>query len=187
MNRSMLVFLAFLAGFMVAVSLREFRSNQSVFAQPPSSWNGRLFYLSKNRVQGNAARTACAVGYHMASLWEIYDVSALKYDTTNGQTTDDSGSGPPTNVNFGWIRTGMASFAGSLDDAGQANCNVWTSNSQTVYGTAIGLSEGWRLTLTIRTAISPWIPELTRAPGTGAAPTGSPSCATQQPVWCVQN
>src|SRR5436309_14626346 len=54
----------------------------------------RRFYLTKESFQGNQAITACASGYHMASRFEILDVSVLQYDTGKGLTTDDSGAGP---------------------------------------------------------------------------------------------
>jgi hypothetical protein len=45
-------------------------------------WNGRAFYLTKGKFQGNAAISACGnAGYHMAGLWEIHEPSLLKYDT----------------------------------------------------------------------------------------------------------
>src|SRR5207245_10636606 len=59
--------------------------------------NGRRrFYLTNESFQGNQAITACASGYHMASRFEILDVSVLQYDTGKGLTTDDSGAGPPS-------------------------------------------------------------------------------------------
>jgi hypothetical protein len=75
----------------------------------------RKFYLAQGGFTGSQALTACAVGYHMASLWEIFEVSTPRYDTTLGATTDDSGFGPPKfsgvdNLQFvgaGYIRTGF--------------------------------------------------------------------------------
>jgi len=60
---------------------------------------------------GAHALTACVLGFHMASLWEIFNVSVLEYDTSLGATMDDSGSGPPADV-LGWIRTGFNSNGG---------------------------------------------------------------------------
>jgi hypothetical protein len=68
----------------------------------------RKFYLTKTEFTGSQPLTACAKKFHMASMWEIFDVSTLRYDTENGFTLDDSGSGPPTNF-FGWVRTGFSS------------------------------------------------------------------------------
>jgi hypothetical protein len=67
----------------------------------------RKFYLTQTLDNGSQALSACAAGYHMASLWEIFDPSNLKYDTTLGVTQADSGSGPPSKETTasGWIRT----------------------------------------------------------------------------------
>src|SRR5258708_6276766 len=66
------------------------------------------YYLTRGTFQGNAVLTACAGGYHPASLWEIRDTSNLQYDTSRGVTQADSGSGPPSEA-WGWIRTGSSS------------------------------------------------------------------------------
>jgi hypothetical protein len=70
----------------------------------------RKFYLTQDKFNGSEALTACAEGYHMASLWDIFDISNLNYDTTLGLTYDDSGSAPPSDN--GWIRTGVPSNGG---------------------------------------------------------------------------
>ena len=64
----------------------------------------RAFYLTTTTHTGAQATTACAAGFHMASLWEIFDPSNLRYDATVGATADDSGAGPP--FLGGWVRTG---------------------------------------------------------------------------------
>jgi len=56
---------------------------------------GRKFYLTRGVFSGADALKACAKGYHMASLWEIFDVSTLRYNDKLGATSDDSGSGRP--------------------------------------------------------------------------------------------
>jgi hypothetical protein len=66
---------------------------------------GKKFFLSRNTVWGDQALDACGQGYHMASLWEIFDPTLLKYDTKRGGTLGDAGSGPPAGLQ-GWIRTG---------------------------------------------------------------------------------
>src|SRR5437899_259888 len=65
----------------------------------------RSFYLTKATHKGFAGETACALGYHMASLWEIHEPSNLSYNTTLGLTGKDTGQGPPSGLS-GWIRTG---------------------------------------------------------------------------------
>jgi hypothetical protein len=96
----------------------------------------RQFYLAKNSFSGSEALTACADGYHMASLWEISDTSNLRYNITLGVTLDDSGQGPPA-APAGWVRTGYSSDNSST--AGMGNCNAWTSDSSENYGTVIYL------------------------------------------------
>ena len=95
MKRLQLVFLCSLAGF-IGAGAQHYMSSGVLAANGSLRCNGRKFYLSKQTFQGNQALHACAAGYHMASWWEIYDASAVEYDTTLWQTTDDSGSGPPT-------------------------------------------------------------------------------------------
>src|SRR5437763_13875468 len=56
----------------------------------------RRFYLTKATFQGNQVLDACARGFHMAPRFEILDVSTLRYDARIGLTSDDSGSGPPS-------------------------------------------------------------------------------------------
>jgi hypothetical protein len=124
------------------------------------------FYLTPTGVAGDQALTACAPGYHMASLWEIFDPSNLTYDTKLGFVTDDSGSGPPTAR--GWIRTGFQ--AEVSNNAGQANCNAWKSSSSSDYGTIVGLFPIWGVD---PISISPWAAHIDL-------------CSDSVPVWCVQ-
>lgn len=53
---------------------------------------GRHVYLTANTYLPAYARSACVSGYHMASLWEIMDVSNLIYDYAHpdAMTRDDS-------------------------------------------------------------------------------------------------
>ncbi len=55
----------------------------------------RKFYLTKTYHNGAQALSACATGYHMASMWEIHQPSNLRYDTDLGFIVADSGFGPP--------------------------------------------------------------------------------------------
>src|SRR5262245_3469439 len=50
------------------------------------------YYLTAAKFPGDAVLTACASGYHMASLWEIWDPSNLQYDIGRGFAQDDSGA-----------------------------------------------------------------------------------------------
>lgn len=96
------------------------------------------YYLTNGLYTGAQALSACAPGYHMASLWEILDTSNLHYNTSLGYTTDDSGYGPP--YGGGWIRTGAASDTGS---PGEGNCLAWTSDSAAYSGTTMSLPSNW--------------------------------------------
>lgn len=97
----------------------------------------RDYYLTAATYNGANATEACANGYHMASMWEILDPSSLKYNTSLGYTTDDSGTGPP--VARGWVRTGYVSDNG--ETIGAANCEAWTT--LVGYGTVATLPNSW--------------------------------------------
>lgn len=126
------------------------------------------YYLTNGTFDGDEATTACAAGYHMASMWEIRDPSALRYDTALGYATDDSGSGPPSRS--AWIRTGYASNASINDGAGMVNCNAWTSDSASDWGTYVYLNDTWSSAY----ADSYWL-----------ATMGL--CTNELPVWCMQD
>jgi hypothetical protein len=107
-----------------------------------SSAGMRQYYLTKNDYNGADADTACASGYHMASLWEILDPSNLKYDTDLGMVRDDSGQGPPTFPYFGgWVRTGY--YDNTSATPGMGNCDAWISSSSGDYGTTAYLPNDW--------------------------------------------
>jgi hypothetical protein len=128
----------------------------------------RGFYITKHKFTGSQALSACANGYHMASLWEIFDISNLRYNTTLGHTTDDSGSGPP--IMHGWIRTGLDA-SGNSDIVGFDNCLAWSTDKSTQKGSAVGLNFFWG---NPASAIDPWVGLLF-------------TCDFLEPVWCVQN
>jgi hypothetical protein len=129
----------------------------------------RKFYLTQDFFTGSQALTACANKFHMASLWEIFEVSTLRYDIENGFVSDDSGSGPP-GTRAGWVRTGFSSLNISTDP-GKTNCSLWTTD--TGFGTIIVLDSTWD-NLGLDFSISPW-----RA--------GVAFCSNPLPVWCVQD
>jgi hypothetical protein len=131
------------------------------------------FYLTVAKYYGDEPLTACAPGYHMASLWEIADPSNLRYDTTLGVTSADSGSGPPTGPPqeyVGWVRTGYHSPDVSAYP-GLANCNAWTSSNGVHNGTAVGLPYNWQTSVG---DVGPWTAGITSCGG------------TQWRVWCVR-
>lgn len=120
----------------------------------------KRFYLTVEEHKGRAALTACASGFHMASLWEIFDPSDLDYDTALGRTEADSGSGPPSAD--GWVRTGEAPF--------NAHCEVWTSDGSGVQA-RLAPSSTWDDPATV---VSPWVVTLN-------------DCFFADPVWCVED
>lgn len=165
-------------GWIGAATYSSLRS--AVASTPLQPYTMRGYYLTKNRVQGNAASTACGPGYHMASMWEILNPSTLKYDTTLGAAEDDSGSGPPSanRIGVGWMRGGSRSSGAAIE--GLSNCLVWTDNSSNHYGTAAGLP-GDLSTKTTASPVYPWVPAGNPANG------GAIACSTAIAVWCVQN
>ncbi len=128
----------------------------------------RRYYLTAtNTHTGSQALTACAVGYHMASLWEIHDITGLRYETSLGFTELDSGSGPPTSQQ-GWVRTGGTprNLSGIQ---GENNCLAWESNEQA--GTVVSLTMSWNAPTVIGT---PWT-------------TTEILCSDDTRVWCVED
>ena len=101
-------------------------------ASTASSSGLRKFYRTKDAYTPTLASTACAPGYHFASIWELLDPSNLEYA---GELPDawvgplyDMGEGPPTGSE-GWplqayVRTGYNADVSGV--RGQANCNGWT-------------------------------------------------------------
>jgi hypothetical protein len=160
----LLILAGILAALPSGVSRGQGRSEKKSDACEP-----RRFYLTNSWHKGNEALSACATGYHMASLWEIHDLSNLKYDTTLGFTRSDAGSGPPAN-SYGWVRTGWDANETNLP--GSSNCNAWTSESPFGEGTAVALHPRW--SATDGSVISPW----TAVGGL---------CFEPFRVWCLQD
>lgn len=138
----------------------------------------RAFYLTDTLFWGDQVLTACTSGFHTASLFEILDVSNLRYATevTSAAYLDDSGAGPPSGI-WGWIRTGSSADV-SLNP-GQANCNGWTSSSGLEYGTQVGLAIDWSSTSTALGWLGPW---LATTDCCGSLPG---LCNFGEPVWCI--
>ena len=141
----------------------------TVVAETEKEKAPRNFYLTTTEHNGSQALTACAEGYHMASVWEILDPSNLRYDTALGFMQQDSGFGPPTGRS-GWIRTGY--FATDFGTPGNANCRAWTNASNANTGTLVVLGGMWDSTNA--KAISPW-------------ETSELACHLTNHVWCVQD
>ena len=164
-----LLTLALLAA--VSLSYLAWGQREAAASAPRSSAAGstgmRRYYQTNVTYAGADADTACAPGYHMASLWEILDPSALKYDVGLGEHQADSGQGPPSGY-VGWVRTGWNSS--DLSTAGMGNCNGWSSNSSSDHGTGISLSINWDAPQ----AIYAW--DVTTM-----------TCSMETDVWCVED
>jgi len=115
---------------------------QTVDASSPSAptfTSMRRYYLTISTKSGAGPLTACATGYHMASLWEILDTTQLEYNSSLEFVQGDTGYGPPTYV-YGWIRTGY--FSSTSSTPGLGNCSVWT-NGTSGSGTIAQLPSSW--------------------------------------------
>jgi hypothetical protein len=134
--------------------------------------------VTKTNHDGAQAPTACATGFHMASLWEILDPSHLAYDTILGGTAPDSGEGPPSAGGggnfFGWIRTGTSSHG--FGGPGSQNCKAYTSNVGGDLGTLIWPSQFWN-----NSPANPTVENL----GFWLAFDGT--CSAARKVWCVED
>ena len=160
--------LGILTYFSAGVPLSTARAQQAPQSTFTVNTSGRHFYLTQKNYFANTALTACGSGYHMASLWEILDVSYMTYDYNKSAAyvQNDSGYGPPSNWN-GWIHTGYSSSA--VNVSGQGNCLSWTSTSGGDDGTIAKLSHTWVIN---PGTIAPWI-------------TSAFTCGGIAPVWCV--
>jgi len=130
----------------------------------------RSFYLTDNNYPADEALSVCTDGYHMASLWELLDVSGLAYayDHPDAHTKSDSGQGPPSHW-YGRVRTGWSSSG--ADAAGIGNCRSWTSTESGDRGAIARLTYDWTAA---GTAVGPW-------------ETDAFTCGSVAPVWCVQD
>jgi hypothetical protein len=141
---------------------------QNLVTQIPTATR-KKYFLSTETTGGEIDTGFCGSGFHMASLWEIFQTSALEYDTTRGLTAGDSGQGPPSGV-VGWVRTG-ASASTSLQP-GQGNCSAYTTINSSAHGTTVRLDDIWANETP--SVISPWR-------------TGNPACDQELAAWCVED
>ena len=141
----------------------------------------RAFYLTNSVHKGGpdlgvdplGPLGACDAGFHFASLWEIYDVSNLRYDFArpNALVLADSGDGPPSvdTANpggLGWVRTGSSGIE-LLGVPGDLTCSLWT-DSITGGGTVASLPDDWS------TGVPHWA-------------VGDTACFEPLRVWCVED
>jgi hypothetical protein len=131
----------------------------------------RRFYVTASNYPTSLALTACAAGYHMASLWEILDPSNLIYDFAhpNAKTFADSGQGPAANW-YGRVRTGQV--VGSSPSAGIGNCSAWSSDSSGQSGSFARLDGSW---------------ETPTGELNGIWDVATFACSIIGPVWCVSD
>ena len=128
----------------------------------------RRFYLTPGALPGNQALTACDAGFHMASRWELQQLSTLRYDASRGFVhggLSDQLPGPPSNE-AGWIRVGMPPLVSN--SPAFANCNAWQSGSNADYGTFANLIAS----------------EPTLA---GSFTLGATRCNISFNVWCIED
>ena len=107
------------------------------------------FYLTEATFPGAAALTACASGFHMASAWELGDLSNLQPVDVPGAISgasgfDMNGYTPPT-ATPGWFRTGAPPVV--ANNPGVANCSAWTSSDPSHFGSVSELVVSDQLTI----------------------------------------
>jgi hypothetical protein len=177
MRRSVLVWLLLQVVLLAALITNPARATAPGAPSSASATLGvRQFYLTTSLFQASDAPSACTTGYHFASIWEIADPSSLEYNTALGQSSPDSGTGPPTAFGRtiitparGWVRTGYDdSIVGT---PGQGNCDAWSSNSNTSWGSVANLPSDWT----------------GGAQDVGVWDTTVWLCSTEHRVWCVQD
>lgn len=130
--------------------------------------SSKKFYLDRFGYNGATALTACAPGYHVASLWEFRDLGKLNYTTVppfSVTTPVDIGplTGQPPVNSSGWIRTGFPSSTSVVPGIG--NCDLWTSNSAAGNGTTLWINDGY--------------PPVAEAK--------IRECDLTTPVWCIED
>ena len=137
----------------LALGQRRASASSAVPAAPQApavaSSGLRKFYRTATAYTPTLATTACAPGYHFASIWELLDPSNLEYAGELGDAYGgplyDMGEGPVTGAGGlpipGYVRTGYS--ADVSDVKGQANCNNWTSDDSGDRGTMAGLTHEW--------------------------------------------
>jgi len=138
---------------------------------PGARAQSRHFYLTQTNVAGSQVLTACAAGFHTASVWEILNPSNLTYDITLGLTQADSGSGPP--IAKGWVRTGanaITQTGNTWTDELPSNCTAWTSSDPMDIGAVVTLVWYWGN----GTQMAPWRQTYS-------------ACSQLMPVWCLEN
>lgn len=130
----------FLPDLDTSVSLKA-RGGSPSFCADALCGDGRpRYYITPAVYDSIEVLTACDTGFHMASASELRDMSNLKFDKRRGDSSADSGTGPPAGGNYlGWVRTG--NISSNINMPGFGNCRVWSEESG--WGTIIFLSDLW--------------------------------------------
>jgi len=126
----------------------------------------KFFYLTPSMHDGSQVLAACSSGYHMASLWEIFDLGEVEYENQLGHNhpgLGDQGDGPPAGF-AGYVQMGRGSTT--------ENCVTWATSSAATNGMIARLNNNLRTATAA--ASDPWL-------------LGLVTCNTPQRVWCVQD
>jgi len=162
--------------------ITQLQNIQNADHAQPATVNGRvqvkpkMYYLTRDQVNGDQSIDACSTGFHMANLFEILDTSSLQYATgLPGAFSDlgnvDQGDGPRT-LDFGWVRTGYASYPDPTRDPYiSLNCNSESAPTGAEWGTVARLYDN----VTASLMNSEWVGVCAR------------QCSQQFHVWCVEN
>jgi len=129
----------------------------------------RRFYLTPTLHTSDQVLGACDTGFHVAGLWEIFEVSELEYDTRRGPFGPTSKEFPGSQ---GWVRISIP-FSPLLPNAGLSDCQGWTSTSSSERGTAVGFSGPVPLDADAQVS-SPWA-------------AVAFVCSALANVWCVED
>jgi len=149
-------------------------------AGPQGPAGGARAITINGSVNGLGALTACPVDYHMASMWEIREPSALRYEPTGYLFPNiDQGDGPPGDF-AAWVRTGTSrnSLAGWQTPP---NCRMWTSAATGDFGALAKLVSEWN-----PQPSGLGVPRTYSVPASAWVIVEEP-CDQPHPVWCVKD
>lgn len=160
-----------------------------VVFQPRVASAQKLFYLTNVAYMAPQAPTACAAGFHMASIPELYNTAGLQYYYNFPQaiaigSAGDQGEGLPVGY-LGYVRTGMNSTTTLTYAPAQyiPDCNNWTSSGSSGNYYDLGIQIGFNYQLQ-------W-PNYTTAPAGQLTAVGwfydIEACNVARWVWCIQN
>jgi len=122
------------------------------------------YYITEEEFRADLALTACDSGFHMASMWELFEPSALHYDVRRGFGAADSGSGAPQL--HAWIRTGSPVSDGGVP--GDLSCEGWERGDSNASGTLVAFG------------VDDWISGI-------IWDSAEALCSNTIPVWCVED